>query len=101
MASVLTLKAPNQTKQRRSLLKICNSGDALYNENGLIICVQDMYWDYHVKIFEPTRMQHLTIDSKYQIIYQQTYLHSEMLDPNYILISFGVITNNKNDNHPT
>jgi len=99
------LEATKQNMQRSSSQpKMSNSDDefyALYGEKGLKIGNQDIERDYHVKIFEPTRMQHPTMDSTYQKIYQRTYLHSEMLDPKDILISFGVISNNKNDNHPT
>ena len=101
MAPVGSLKAPNQNMQRRSLQKTNNSAYSLYEEEMLIISVSDRDRDFCIKISESTRIQHPTKDSIYKKIYQRTYLHSEILDPKDILISFGVITNNKNDNHPT
>lgn len=105
MSKQIKLDATKQTMQRSSLQpKMSNSDDefyALYEENGLKIGNQDIQRDYHVKIFESTRMQHPTIDSTYQNIYQQTYPHNEMVDSKDNINYFGVFTINENDNHPT
>jgi hypothetical protein len=105
MSKQIKLEASKHNMQRSSSQsKICISDDefyAPYSEFELKIDYQDIQRVYHIKIYEPTRMQHTTIDSTYRKIYQRTYLHSEMLDPKENLIFFAGITNNKNDNHPT
>lgn len=101
MTPVGSLKAPNQNMQRRSLQNTNNSAYSLFKEERFIISDSDRHRDYYIKISEPTSMRHTTIDSTYKKKYQRIYFHSDMLDPKDILISFGVITNNKNDNHPT
>ena len=101
MEPVGILKAPNQNKQIRSLRKTNNSAYSQFEEERFIISDSERHRDYCIKTSEPTSMRLPKINSTYQKLYQRTYLHSEMLDPKDILISFGVITNNKNENHPT
>ena len=84
MASVTKIITSNKT-HRKSLPKMCNSVNefyALYDEDGFMIGDQDRHRDYHVKIIEPTTMQHAKIVvSIYQKIYKGTYPYLEMLDP--------------------
>ena len=95
MASVSKVITPNKTHRthRKSLPKICESVDefyALYDEEGFMIGDKDRHRDYHVKMIEPSTMEHAKIIvSVYEEIYKGTYPYLEMLDPNYILKSFS------------